>query len=313
MSESEMQELEERFSSEGFSISGTLTVPSTKTPTPVVLMLPGSGQIDRDDNSKQLQINLFPQLISIINNLGLATFRYDKRGVGESEGSFWETGLEDLVSDAKQAVSWLKAREDIDASKIFVLGHSEGALLAMRVAAEDSSIAGAVLLAGSAKTGEETIIWQTKRISESMTGLNKAITKLLRIDVVKAIQKNLDRIKSTTQDFTRIQGRKINAKWMREFLAYDPSVALRKIECPVLAITGSHDVQVDPKDLETMERLIPSSFEKYEIQSLTHLLRIDLNEQGLKTYKKQTKQPVDETVLEKISSWLQDPQKVTKR
>ena len=301
-----------RFNSGNLALFGTLTKVHEAGLSAVVLLLPGSGQIDRDDNSKQLQIDLFPQLIPHLSREGLATFRYDKRGVGESEGDFWETGLEDLLADAKQAVSWLKTRDDIDSSKVYVLGHSEGALLAMRVAAEDPSIAGVVLLAGSAKTGEETIVWQTKKISESITGLNRAIIKLLRIDVMKSIQKNLNRIKETTKDSTRIQGRKINAKWMREFLKYDPRDALKMIQSPVLAITGSNDVQVDPKDLQTMQELVPGSVESHEIPGLTHLLRIDTSGQGLKTYKKQTKQPVDQSVVDKIISWLQSLEKDSK-
>jgi pimeloyl-ACP methyl ester carboxylesterase len=301
------------FNSGGLALSGTLTKVQTAGLSAVVLMLPGSGQIDRDDNSKQLRINVFPQLTPHLSREGLATFRYDKRGVGESEGDFWETGLEDLLADAKQAVSWLKSRDDIDSSKIYLLGHSEGALLAMRVAAEDPSIAGVVLLAGSAKTGEETILWQTKEISQSITGLNRAIIKLLRIDVMKSIQKNLNRIKVTTKDSTRIQGRKINAKWMREFLQYNPRDALGKIQSSVLAITGSNDVQVDPKDLQTMQELILASFESHEIPGLTHLLRIDSSGQGLKTYKKQTKQPVDQSVVDEIIGWFQSQGKDSKR
>ena len=300
-----LTEQNESFDSHGFAIAGTLTLPRSSSQHGAVLMLPGSGQIDRDDNSKQLRTDLFPQLIPHLSRAGLATFRYDKRGVGESEGDFWETGLEDLVFDAKQAVSWLKTRDDIDSSKIYLLGHSEGTLLAMRVAAEDPSIAGVVLLAGSAKTGEETILWQTKKISESITGLNRAIIKLLRIDVMKSIQKNLNRIKVTTKDSIRIQGRKINAKWMQEFLKYDPRDALKMIQSPVFAITGSNDVQVDPKDLQTMQELILASFESHEIPELTHLLRIDSSGQGLKTYKRQTKQPVDQSVVDKITGWLQ--------
>ena len=91
---------------------------------------------------------------------------------------------------------------------------------------------------------------------------------------------------------------------MQEFLKYDPRDALKMIQSPVFAITGSNDVQVDPKDLQTMQELIPASFESHEIPGLTHLLRIDSSGQGLKTYKKQTKQPIDSTIADLIAAWI---------
>ena len=299
-----MLESRESFTSGGFVLSGTLTTPNIETPAPAVLLLPGSGKVDRDDNAKQLRIDLFPQLIPSLTSIGFATFRYDKRGVGESGGDFLETGLEDLLDDVRSAINWLKNRQEIDASKIFILGHSEGALLSVRATAENESIAGAILLAGPAKNGEETILWQTQKISQSASRLNRAITKLLRIDVVKLVKKNLEQIKATSEDTARIQGKKINAKWFREFLAYDPSTDLGKLHQPTLAITGSEDIQVDPSDLRLMVELTHGNLESHEVPGLTHLLRRDPSKAGIKSYKKQTKQPVDPSILELVTNWL---------
>lgn len=300
---SNFKELNTQFQSAGLSLQGSLTLPEGKGEHPAVIMFPGSGKVDRNSNAKQLAINLFPEIISVIGD-SFASFRYDKRGVGQSEGDFYSTGLEGLFVDAEAAVKWLKSREEIDPERVFVLGHSEGALVALRLATKENLVAGAVLLSAPAKTGEETLIWQTGKVSETITGFNKSFLKLLRIDIQKSQQKTLEKIKASNKDSFRIQGEKINAKWMREFISHDPKDDLKKIMVPVLAITGGNDIQVDPEDLKTMQVLAHGDIEIHEIAGLSHLLRNDPDNKGLQGYRKQAKQPVDQRVLAKLSEWL---------
>lgn len=148
-----MVERDVHFLSDDVTLCGTFTIPDGAGAAPTVLMLPGSGQTDRDDNAKKLAINLFPQLAEMLDACGFATLRYDKRGVGASGGDYWSSGFEDRLTDAAAALRWLAPQEQVDRSRLFVLGHSEGALVAIRLAAGAASIAGAVLLAGSAKSG----------------------------------------------------------------------------------------------------------------------------------------------------------------
>ncbi len=180
----------------------------------------------------------------------------------------------------------------------------ETAMLSARLAARDSKLAGAILLAGSAKTGEQTIVWQTARMVQSLRGLNKLIIGLLRIDVAKSQKKTLERLKQTTEAVTRIQGRKVNAKWMREFLTYDPVSDLKQDTVPVLAITGSKDIQVDPEDLELMAELISAPVTTKVLPDLSHLFREDPTDAGIASYKKQTKQPVAESLIGAVTDWL---------
>jgi hypothetical protein len=76
------------FGSVGLTLTGTLTTPESVSPAPAVMMLSGSGQSDRDDTVSRLPINLFPQLAGPLGEIGFVTFRYDKRGVGASEGDY---------------------------------------------------------------------------------------------------------------------------------------------------------------------------------------------------------------------------------
>ena len=86
------------FNSNSVRLAGTLAVPDTGGRVPVVLLIPGSGQVDRNENHKKFRLNVFYDLAKILANKGFASMRYDKRGVGASDGNYWETGYYDNVS-----------------------------------------------------------------------------------------------------------------------------------------------------------------------------------------------------------------------
>jgi pimeloyl-ACP methyl ester carboxylesterase len=295
---------EVRFKSGELTLTGTLAVPGVSGAVPAVLMLPGSGQTDRDDNAKALAIDVFPQLSTAIERQGLATFRYDKRGVGASEGDYFSSDFDDRLTDAVAAVEWLRARPEVDASRVIVLGHSEGALLSVRLAAGAAPVAGAVLLAGAAQAGEQILTWQGRQIADSLTGVSKWVVRLLHIDLVKSQRKALNRIRSSRADVVRIQGRKINAAWMRQFMAYDPAPDLARVGVPVLAITGDRDLQVNPDDLDLMRDLVKGPFEAFRPSGVTHLLRTEGTKRGLSGYKEQVRRPVDPRVISAVTDWL---------
>jgi pimeloyl-ACP methyl ester carboxylesterase len=298
-------EQEVTFQSGPLRLAGTLTLPGAEGRFPAVLLIPGSGRVDRDESAKRLPINTFGEMAPYMAGQGLATLRYDKRGVGASEGSFWDTGFFDNVSDALAALSFLKSDKRIRPDGIFLLGHSEGALTSTRMAATGADVAGVVLLSGSAHRGEEILVWQAQQVIKGMHGPNKWLIDFLHLDVQKIQQKQLDKIRRSTRNWYRVQLiAKMNAKWMREFMAYDPAQDLPKIRVPVLAITGSKDIQVDPADLERMAELVTSEFERHEVPDMTHMLRPEPGEPTLSTYKQQVRQPLDEQLLPLIAGWL---------
>lgn len=302
---------EVRFPSGDLALAGTFTLPpvdgpAADGPVPAVLMLPGSGRTDRDDNAKALAIDVFPQLSAAIERHGLATFRYDKRGVGGSEGDYFGSDLDDLLADAVAAVTWLRARPEVDAARVIALGHSEGAMLSVRLAAGAAPVAGAVLLAGAAKTGEQILLWQGRQIAESLPGAAKWVVRLLHIDLAKSQRKALNRIRTSQAAVVRVQGRKINAAWMRQFMAYDPAPDLARVDVPVLAITGDRDLQVDPDDLDVMRDLVKGPFQALRLSGVTHLLRAEGSKRGLSGYKEQVRRPVDPRVISAVTGWLAD-------
>lgn len=300
-----MIEQEVRFTSGTFHLAGTLAMPDSDGPFPGVLLIPGSGQVDRNENHKKLPINAFREIANHLTEHDIASLRYDKIGVGASDGNYWETGFFDNVSDASSALEYLKTQERIRPETVFLLGHSEGALIATKLAADGVDVAGVILLSGSAQPGEDVLKWQAQQVMKGMRGTQKWLVKLLRINVLKSQQKQIDKIKRSSKDWYRVQFIvKINAKWMREFMAYNPAEDLARIRVPVLAITGSKDIQVNPRDLTRMSEIVQTDFEYHEAPNVSHILRVAEGEPTLSTYKKQARRPIESRILHLIAEWL---------
>ena len=237
----------------------------------------------------------------------MATLRYDKRGVGASGGDFLSAGLCDNVDDARTALESLAGQPECSDVPLIAIGHSEGAMIVAALAAEpDSIIDGAVLLAGPAKPGEQLLLWQAGKIAPTLPKPVRLILRLMRTDPVKQQRKLLDRITASTGDAVRIQGRRINAKWFRELLQFDPVTYLRAITVPVLAITGDKDLQVDPDDLDVIAAAVAGPTTIRRVPDLTHILRLDPAAPTLGDYRRQLKLPVDSAVLQEISGWIDD-------
>jgi len=196
-------------------LASTLTVPEGPGPFPAVLLVPGSGPVDRDSNIKRLPLDVTGQLARALAAAGLATLRYDKRGVGASTGDFRSTGFLDAADDAEAALEVLVATPEVDPGRVLMLGHSEGALLAGIVAARSSVPAGVVLLSGSATPGEELLRWQVRQIAPTLPAPVRFVLRLLRTDLETKVAKNHVKIKATTTDVARVDGARLNARWHR--------------------------------------------------------------------------------------------------
>ena len=285
--------------------SATVALPAADGKFPGVILIPGSGQVDRNENVKGYPINVFKEIAHSLAEKGIASLRYDKRGVGKSGGDYWSTGFYDNVADVASIISYFKNHSSIKPESVFLLGHSEGAITATRLAGTGTDVAGIILLAGSCQSGEALLKWQSRQVVKGFTGFNAWLVKTFHIDVAKAQQKQIDKIKSSNKDWFRVQlVAKINAKWMREFLDYNPAVDFPNIKCPILAITGSKDIQVDPADLKKMEQLVKTDFESHELADITHMLRSDKGKPSLSTYKAQMTMPMDAGILNIILDWL---------
>ncbi|GAA4214681.1 alpha/beta hydrolase family protein [Microbispora amethystogenes] len=325
-----MRDIDFTFDSAGHRFAGTLTLPDGDGPFPAALLLPGSGPVDRDSDHRRLPLKVTRELAEALAAAGIATYRYDKRGVGASTGEFLPTGFLEGMTDAAAALAALRAHPEIDPSRVAVAGHSEGALIAANLAAtaepapeparvptgepggsEEGAgaaarpvVAAVVLLSPSAKPGAETLRWQAERLAPSMPAAVRWLLRLTRTDLVTKVLKNHERIRRTTTDVARIGGVRVNARWTREFLDHDPAADLKGIHAPVLAVTGEKDLQVDPADLARVAESVPGPVETHVIPDLDHILRRQPGPPSLRAYRREAREPVDAQVKDLVTNWL---------
>ena len=215
----------------GFSLAGTLTRPKGAAgAVPCVVTLTGSGLQDRDESLVIVHsYRPFRQLADALARAGIATLRLDDRGFGASGGDGANATSADFADDARAALAWLRGRSDVDGARLVLLGHSEGALVAPMVAADDPKLRGIVLLAGPAWTG--------RRVIEHQNGL--AIAR----EAVQSVGRRDSLVRAAMTKVDSLAG--ANA-WLRFFLDYDPLPTARRVRCPVLVVQGQTDHQVDP-------------------------------------------------------------------
>jgi len=298
-----------------YDLSGTLTIPKTnKEKYPAVILVAGSGEVDRNGNAVKMNfdMNIYRELSQIITDLGFITLRYDKRGVGESKGSFMETGMWDLVDDLVASVKWLRNHPKVDADNIVLLGHSEGCTL-ITAAYTKCLPSRMIMLSGAA----EPIIDALKRqrdiaFSELLNskGLKGLLFRLLKVDQKgeKQAAKLIEKVKESYKAVIRYNLVKINAKWQREHFNYDVYEDLIKVECPVLAITGDKDFQANPERLKNLPGLVKGDVQCYVVENMDHILKEFKGQISAMNFKKQYQseadQPLHQDLVGLIKEWL---------
>lgn len=295
-----------RFDSGGCAIAGTLTL--VAEPVAAALVITGSGKLNRDSDARLgrtriplLRTGVTRQVADALTAADVITLRYDKRGVGASGGDYLRTGLSDNTEVARAGLRWLAERAP--GLPLITVGHSEGTYHAARLAAEEN-VAGTILLSAPARTGEQVIDWQIDKLAPTLPAVARAIFRLTSGDFKRSQHKRLERLRASTGDVIRMQGIRVNARWYREFLSYDPVPYLRRVTAPVLAITGGHDMQVPPEDVDTIGALVGGPFEGHVVADLSHLLRPDPGWAGPRGYRRAVRRPVSPEVLALMTGWV---------
>ncbi|UOQ81102.1 alpha/beta hydrolase family protein [Hymenobacter sp. 5414T-23] len=244
-------------------LSGTLTIPAGPGPFPAVALLSDSGPQDR--NAEQYDYHMFGILADHLTRRGIAVLRFDDRGVGKSQGNYLTATTADLMGDAQAAITFLRARNLINPEQIGLIGHGEGANVALLAAAQPGlgKPAFVVSLAGYGLTGRNVLVRQQLEILR-LIGANPAQVKAALefhervIDIVRQtpndnqargkVAANL-RLNNTDLDpqMARARAAQLTSPWSRYFLDFDPTQKLPDVTCPVLALNGTADLQVDPE------------------------------------------------------------------
>ncbi len=311
-------------------LSGTLTLPLSGSNFPVVVLISGSGPQNR--NEELMGHKPFLVLADHLTKNGIAVLRYDDRGVAKSKGNFGTATSADFATDVSAAVKYLKTRNEIDAGKIGLIGHSEGGMIAPMVAADSKEIGFIVLLAGTGVPGKDVLLLQQEMIAKAAGGSEDAIQSnaALMKDLMAILTSGQDantvndkfsqRLKQaylelpdSTKKQTGFEGQfmmqyaRLNTIWMKFFLSYDPATALQKLKIPVLALNGSKDLQVSPgQNLPAIEKALKNAGNKQfiikELPNLNHLFQECKT--GAPSEYAEIEQTMSPVLLNEVSGWI---------
>jgi len=251
-------------------LAGTFTFPKKQRRYPAVILISGSGAQNR--NEELLGHKPFLVLSDFLTRNNIAVLRFDDRGVAESEGIFKNADSFDFANDVEAAIEFLKTRKEVDCSKIGLIGHSEGGIIAPIVASRNNAVSFVVMLAGPSVSGDKILIAQNKLLFKSIgmdeEHINK-YAKQMRIeldslitneDVEKGKKELVEKSSLFFDENFKNYGGKFgmvkenikkraeiySTKWFRTFISIEPYNYLIKTKVPVLALYGEKDTQVPP-------------------------------------------------------------------
>ena len=315
----------------GFELAGTLTIPEKDGRYPVAILITGSGPQNRDE--ELLGHKPFLVLADYLTRQGFAVLRYDDRGVAKSKGEFKMATTIDFATDAEAALDFVKKQPEIDSTRVGFIGHSEGGLIAPIVASSRKDVAFIVLMAGPGLTGEKILLLQSALISKTEGEDEKSIktNDKLSSDMYSVLKKNSDnakagqKLRTLIADFDkknakdtsyhRLSESEINAQvesltspWFRCFIILNPEDYLSKVTCPILAINGSLDLQVPPKEnLQAIEKALifggNSTYVIEELPGLNHLFQTATT--GSPSEYSKIEETISPVALEVIEKWLE--------
>lgn len=310
------------------NLAGTLTLPEKGTKFPAVVMVTGSGAQNRDEEI--MGHKPFFVIADYLTRNGIAVLRCDDRGTAASQGTHATATNEDFATDTEAMVNYLRSRKEINAKKIGIIGHSAGGIIAFIVAQKDPSIAFVVSLAGAGVRGDSLMLKQVELISKSQgmpdavwQGMKPSIRnryailqqtdktpeelqKELYADVTKTMSPEQLKDLNTIQQLSA-QISSMTSPWYLHFMRYDPAQDLKKLKCPVLALNGEKDIQVDAAmNLAAIQERITGNGNKNvtvkAYPNLNHLFQTC--EKGTLAEYGQLEETINPEVLKDIIEWI---------
>ena len=297
----------------GFTLAGTLLVPKTgKAPFPAVITITGSGQQTRDEYLPLpglAKYRPFRQIAETLASRGIAVLRVDDRGVGESKGSetLKVSTSANFADDVRAQVDFLRERREVDPGRIALLGHSEGGIIAPMVAASDRRIAAIVLLAGTAKRGDEIIAYQVNQDLEADATMTEEAKVKARAEQQKSMRQAIAGDASAPES--------LRSPWMRYFLAYDPLPTIRKVGQPILILQGELDRQVTADQAELLAKTAREAGNRnvavHVFPGLNHLF-LPAKTGAVSEYSSLGTNAIPDDVMKQLTDWLLEKLKVGK-
>jgi len=287
-----------------WALGGTLMLPQgVPAPYPAVVLVQGSGPSDRDETVYANKP--FLDIATYLSTHGIAVLRYDKRTYTyQSKLAADVAGItveEETIRDAVAAAGLLRADPRIDRNRVYVLGHSEGGMLAPRIDAEGGDFAGLIIMAGSPRTLSDILVDQVTAQVAALSGVAKALGQA-QLDALTTALAGLDAM--SDDDAKKVSVAGASGYYFKEMNAHPASTYLTALTKPILILQGDKDVQVSPvKDFGAYQTLLAGranvTFRLYP--GLNHLF-ITSTTGTVEDYK--TPGHVDDAVLADVTAWI---------
>lgn len=304
-------------------LGGTLSYPKGfKTGMPVVLMVTGSGQQNRDE--ELMGHKPFLVIADYLARHGIATLRYDDRGVGKSTGNMAMITLQSNMLDAEAGIDYLKSTKKF--GKIGVLGHSEGGIISYMLAARGKADF-VVSLAGPVLPGDSVLLMQNRdlltaagldkdNVEKHATALSRVFKYRMSEQKMKFSDKPESLVPMLTMDIALLPElrknlietvKMVDSPWLVSYLKYDPATDIRKINSPVMLIIGDNDKQVNATaNIQAAENILPKAVKAKSLlkayPTLNHLFQP--SETGSPGEYAKIETTISEEVLDDITSWI---------
>jgi dienelactone hydrolase len=244
-------EREVRFQSDGVVLAGTLTTPHASAKSPALLLIPGSGAVDRNGNGDGLNTDLYRHLAQQLAQMGYVTLRYDKRGIGASkipEKEEGKTTLSQVARDALAALNFLRQQPEVDPKRVGLLGYEDGALIGMALAGELPDPP--KVLVCLAPPGRTPVIILRENIQQRWQSEGLSADKIQRRlgdfdTAVAALYYRLPMppLHEDVAPYFMLPDR----PYLQEFYFENPVARLKMVKVPVLLLYGELDKRVSPK------------------------------------------------------------------
>lgn len=279
-------------------IKGKMVLPGTGEGYPVVLLIAGSGPTDMDGNSVPVQMknNSLKYLAEGLARRGIATVRYDKRGIAGSAAAGkdeYSTRFEDFEKDVKDWISYLA--RDKRFTGVYVAGHSEGALLGILASRNNSKVKGLISIAGAGRPMDVVL-------EQQLAGQPDVIRKMASsiCDSLKA-----GKLVSNVPLGMQALFRPSVQPFLISCFKYNPQEEIKKLHIPVLIVQGKTDIQVSVEDAELLKKALPDARLEL-IDNMNHVLKncTTLDKQKQMAVYMDPNLPVNETLLSSIERFV---------
>ncbi len=282
---------------------------------PLILLIAGTGSLDRDGNSMIMKTNVYKELSDFFAENGYACVRYDKRGTHESKGKLMSMSLTTLTDDAKTVIEHCKSFPYVDENDIIVCGHSEGAMIATLLT-EKTDLSKIILLGGAAMSLKDAMYYQiNKMMAEASEGKGFTywmLRKALKGEkATKQIEGMFEKAERSKKNWMFYRGSFMPTKYVKEHnqMTADAYLEiLKRYKGQILALTGTADLQADHTKLSLLDGMPNAT--TFAPEGVNHMMRRVEGKNSMldvmKQYKMQIKkkQPLDKDALEYIVSWL---------